>query len=65
MTRTIEPELLDALADDHPDALASRSDLRKLNWIMGNHHWMLRTLKKERKPGELICESGAGDCALS
>jgi hypothetical protein len=65
MTRTIEPELLDALADDHPDALASRSDLLKVNWIMGNHHWMLRTLKKERKPGERICEIGAGDGALS
>ena len=65
MIRTIEPELLDALADDHPDALASRRDLLKVNWIMGNHHWMLRTLKKERKPGERICEIGAGDGALS
>lgn len=65
MIRAIEPELLDSLADDHPDAIASRRDLLKVNWIMGNHHWMLRMLKRERRVGERLCEIGAGDGALS
>ncbi|MBL9131732.1 MAG: hypothetical protein JNG86_11065 [Verrucomicrobiaceae bacterium] len=65
MNRVVAPEILETLADDHPDAIQSRADLLKVNWIMGNHAWMLRTLKHERKPGERICELGAGDGALS
>jgi hypothetical protein len=65
MTRAIAPEILETLADDHPDAIQGRADLLKVNWIMGNHAWMLRTLKRERKPGERLCELGAGDGALS
>jgi hypothetical protein len=63
--RLIEPELLDSLPHDDPGAVQSRADLLKVNWIMGNHAWMLRMLKNERKPGERICELGAGDGALS
>jgi hypothetical protein len=65
MNRLVAPEILETLADDHPDAVQSRADLLKVNWIMGNHAWMLRTLKREKKPGEQICELGAGDGALS
>lgn len=65
MNRIVAPEILETLADDHPDAVQGRADLLKVNWIMGNHAWMLRTLKRERKPGEHVCELGAGDGALS
>ena len=65
MNRVVAPEILETLADDDPHAIQSRVDLLKVNWIMGNHAWMLRTLQSERKPGEHICELGAGDGALS
>jgi hypothetical protein len=63
--RVLEPELLDLLPPDDPGAVQSRADLLKVNWIMGNHSWMLRMLKQERKPGDRVCELGAGDGALS
>lgn len=63
--RVLEPELLDSLPHDDPGAIQSRADLLKVNWVMGNHAWMLRMLRRERKPGERICELGAGDGALS
>ena len=65
MNRVVAPEILETLADDDPHAIQGRLDLLKVNWIMGNHRWLLRTLKRERKPGEHICELGAGDGALS
>ena len=64
MNRLVQPEMLDALAEDDPDAVQSRHDLLKVNWIMGNHRWMLRQLRLEHRPGESICELGAGDGAL-
>lgn len=63
--RVLEPELLDSLPHDDPGAIQSRADLLKVNWIMGNHAWMLRMLRHERKRGERVCELGAGDGALS
>ena len=65
MTRLVAPEILETLADDDPHAIRSRADLLKVNWIMGNHAWMLRTLKREKKYGERVCELGAGDGTLS
>lgn len=64
MKRVLEPELLDSLPEDDPGAIQSRADLLKVNWIMGNHAWMLRQLKREHRPGERICELGAGDGSL-
>lgn len=43
MQRTLEPELLDSLPPDHPDAVHNRRDLRITNWIAGNHRWIART----------------------
>ncbi|MBK8091600.1 MAG: class I SAM-dependent methyltransferase [Verrucomicrobiaceae bacterium] len=65
MNRVVAPEILETLADDDPHAIRGRADLLKVNWIMGNHRWMLRILKNELKPGEHVCELGAGDGALS
>jgi hypothetical protein len=44
MQRNLEPELLDSLPPDHPDALHNRRDLRLTNNIVGNHRWIARTL---------------------
>ncbi len=55
------PELLDSLPHDHPDARASRRDLRRLNALMGNFRWLDRTLRQQALPGMRIVELGAGD----
>jgi hypothetical protein len=59
MPRTLQPELLDSLPPQHPDALHNRRDLRITNWVMGNHRWFARTLPPLR-PGERALELGAG-----
>jgi 2-polyprenyl-3-methyl-5-hydroxy-6-metoxy-1,4-benzoquinol methylase len=60
MPRTLQPELLDSLPPDHPDALHSRRDLRWINLIMGNHRWFDRTLPRYLRTGERVLELGAG-----
>jgi len=62
MTRLIQPELLDTLPPDHPDAMRSRRDLRRVNAWMGNHRVMARVLR-DRFPvaPKRIAEIGAGD----
>lgn len=64
-TRVVEPELLETYPDDHPDAIASREDLLLVNAVMGNHRWMVRTLRRLYQHGWHITEIGAGDGALS
>ncbi|HEX2853112.1 MAG TPA: methyltransferase domain-containing protein [Opitutaceae bacterium] len=58
--RVLQPELLDSLAPEHPDALHSRRDLRLINQIMGNHRWLTRTIAPLLRPGERTLELGAG-----
>lgn len=60
MQRTLQPELLDSLPPDHPDALHNRRDLRLTNAIVGNHRWFARTLPSLLRPGETALELGAG-----
>ena len=60
MQRTLEPEILDSLPPDHPDALHNRRDLRLVNQLMGNHRWLARTLPPLLQPGETALELGAG-----
>ena len=38
--RVVIPELLDHLPADEPEALRSRRDLRRVNWLMGNERWL-------------------------
>lgn len=63
--RSVQPEWLEALPHDHPDALRSREDLGLVNGIMGNHRWLGRMLRHHARPGWRITELGAGDGALS
>jgi hypothetical protein len=58
--RTVQPELLDSLPDDHPDARHSRRDLRLTNFAMGNFRWFRRTLPPLLRPGDRVLELGAG-----
>lgn len=60
MQRQLQPELLDSLPHDHPDALHSRRDLRLTNRAMGNPRWFCHVLPELLRPGERTLEIGAG-----
>lgn len=60
MQRTLEPELLDSLPPDHPDAVHNRRDLRLTNLALGSHRWIARTLPPLLRTGEHVLEIGAG-----
>lgn len=64
-TRIVEPEILDHLPHDDPAALRSRGDLRRINFLMGNERWVLRSLQHFPATARGICELGAGDGALA
>ena len=63
MNRIVEPEWLDTLPPEDPRATASRRDLQRVNWWMGNHAIMARALTTSRpaSPPRHITELGAGD----
>jgi len=65
MPRTIQPELLDSLPPDHPDALHNRRDLLLTNRVMGNHRWIAKTLPALLRPTDRILELGAGTGELA
>ena len=63
MKRLVQPELLDALPPEDPRARGSRRDLQRINWWMGHHGILARTLRQRlpaQPPGRLL-EIGAGD----
>jgi hypothetical protein len=60
MRREVQPEILDSLPPNHPDALHNRRDLRLTNRLMGNPRWWLRTLPPLLRGDERILELGAG-----
>jgi hypothetical protein len=60
MQRILEPEILDSLPPDHPDALRNRRDLHLINRLMGNHRWFAQTLPPLLRNGEQTLELGAG-----
>lgn len=64
MKRLVQPEILDSLPHDHPDAAANRRDLFLVNWVMGNFHWIGSTLKPLLANDDRILEIGAGDGRL-
>lgn len=65
MPRTIQPELLDSLPPEHPDALHNRRDLRLTNGLMGNYRWFTRVLPQLARRGDSLLEIGAGTGELS
>ena len=58
MRRKLQPEILDSLAPDNPEARRSRRDLRVVNRIMGNFRWFARVLPG--LGGGQVLEIGAG-----
>lgn len=63
--RVVIPELLDHLPHDDPEAQRSRRDLRRINLLMGNEHWVCRTVRRfPEAAGRGIVEIGAGDGML-
>lgn len=63
--RVLQPELLDTLPPDHPDAVRARQEMLQVNGIMGNHRWIQRMLCRHGESGWRVTEVGAGDGALS
>ncbi|MEO1857321.1 MAG: hypothetical protein ABGY95_08180 [Rubritalea sp.] len=64
MMRIVEPEILDSLSPEDPEAKRSRADLRFINTMMGGEAWILRELKK-LEGVECVVELGAGEGLLS
>ncbi len=63
--RSVIPEILDSLAGDDPEAVRSRKDLRRVNFLMGNERWVCGQLRKfQPTVASGIVEIGAGDGAL-
>ena len=61
MKRRVEPEILDTLATDDPEAIRSRRDLRVINFIMGNRRWIMAQIRQRRDlAASGIVELGAG-----
>lgn len=61
MQRVVEPEILDELPTDDPAARASRVDLRRINFLMGNERWILRRVAAMGGAADRgIIEWGAG-----
>ena len=65
MRRSLEPELLDSLPPDHPDALHNRRDLRLTNLAMRNYAWFERTLPRLVTAEDRVLEVGAGTGELA
>jgi len=65
VNRRLEPELLDSLPPDHPDAIHSRRDLRLVNRVMGNAPWFEKTLARHVRSGDRVIELGSGTGELS
>lgn len=65
LKRKVIPELLDHLAADDPEALRSRRDLRRINFLMGNESWIRREIRRfPAVAARGIVEIGAGDGIL-
>ena len=63
--RSVIPEILDSLPGDDPEAIRSRKDLRRINFLMGNERWVCGELKRFPRAAAFgIVEIGAGDGAL-
>lgn len=64
--RTVKPEILDHLPADDPEAIRSRRDLRRINFLMGNERRVCRAIRKHpQAAAKGIVEFGAGDGVLA
>ena len=56
----VRPELLDELPFGDPEAVRSREDIGRINWLMGNHRWFRRILDREGNMPVVEIGSGSG-----
>ncbi|MEM1158890.1 MAG: hypothetical protein AAF649_07105 [Verrucomicrobiota bacterium] len=63
--RNVIPEILDELAPDHPDAVASRRDLQRINFMMGNYRFLKNQLMDHLQPADRCLELGSGGGLLA
>jgi SAM-dependent methyltransferase len=64
--RVVKPEILDHLAADDPEAVRSRRDLRRINFLMGNERWVCRRIRGFPQAAMRgIVELGAGGGELA
>ncbi len=63
--RVVVPEWLDRLPPEDPAARRSRRDLRRINFLMGNERWVLRSLRGEPVMSAGCSEWGAGTGELT
>ncbi len=64
MKRIVQPEILDSLPFNHPDALLNRGDLRTIHSCFRTFSWFSKTLATHLKPFNFtpaILEIGAGE----
>jgi hypothetical protein len=66
MTRVVQTELLDELPAEDPAARQSRSDLRRINWWMGNAGAIAQPLRQilAGRQQATVLELGTGDAQL-
>lgn len=63
--RVVVHEILDELPADHPDAIASRNDLYRINVAMGNYRFLKRRLRQHLRSEDHCIEIGAGGGQLA
>jgi hypothetical protein len=61
--RSLHAELVDDLPPEHPAAIQTRRDLRRINTLMGHAGIFARSLKRvfPKQPARRVLEIGAGD----
>jgi hypothetical protein len=66
VTRTFVPERLDQLPAEHPTAVHSRRDLRRINWFMQNARSIACAMRQSRPkpPPQHLVDLGGGDGAM-
>lgn len=64
MHRVVEPEILDQLPADDPEAVRGRRDLRWINFLMGNERWLVRQISSLPAARKGVWEIGAGEGRL-
>lgn len=64
MERHVQPEILDRLDRQDPEAIRSRADLRRINRLMGTERWILKQLASIRGEIDTVLEIGAGEGRL-
>ena len=64
MQRTLEPEWLDDLPPQDARAVRSRSDLRRVNWVMGNARLLSKVFSRDIKNDARVADLGSGDGRL-